>query len=96
MTGSTTIAASTTNTFNGVTFDLPVKTISASNSNVNLRITLRNPLNSNTFLRVISGSQISFSYGYAFNSLSTVPTEITGQPAGQLLLGNLARSTITS
>ena len=96
MTGSTTIAASTTNTFNGVTFDLPVKTISSINSNVGLRVTLRNPLNSNTFLRVTGASQISFSYGYAFNSLSTVPTEITGQPSGQLLLGNLARSTITS
>ena len=74
MTGSTTFGASTTNAFNGVTFDLPVKNISLTNSNVNLRITLRNTLNSNTFLRVIYSSQISSSYIYAFNSLSTVLT----------------------
>jgi hypothetical protein len=74
MTGSTTFSASTTNRFNGVTFDLPVKSISLANTNVNLRITLRNPFNSNTFLRVISSSQISFSYIFGFNSLSTVPT----------------------
>ncbi len=74
MTGSTTFSASSTNTFNGITFDLPNKNISQTNSNINLRITLRNPLNSNTYLRVIYSTQISCSYAFAFNSLSTVPT----------------------
>lgn len=97
MTGSTTFAPSSTNAFNGLTFDLPNKSISSVNNNINLRITPRNPLNSNTFLRVIfPSSYVSLSYSFAFNSLVTTPQEVTGQPSGQLLLGNLARSTITS
>lgn len=96
MIGSTTYSASSTNTFNGVAFDLPIKTISSTNLNVNLKITLKNPMNSNTYLRVIYPSTISCSYIYGFNSLSTTPNEITGQPSGQMLLGNLAKSTLTS
>lgn len=73
MIGSTTFAASSTNTFNGIVFDLPIKTISSTNLNVNLKITLKNPMNSNTYLRVIYPSTISCSYIFGFNSLSTTP-----------------------
>lgn len=41
MVGNTKLTASTTNTFNGIVFDLPNKNISATNGNINLRITPR-------------------------------------------------------
>jgi hypothetical protein len=75
MIGNTVFTASTTNTFNSLTFDLPNKAIAAANTNINLRITPRNPINWNTYLRITYITpQLTLSYIYAFNSLLSVPT----------------------
>jgi hypothetical protein len=41
MSGNTVLTASTTNTFNGIVFDMPNKNVSGTNPNINLRITPR-------------------------------------------------------
>ncbi len=96
MTGSTTLSASTPNTFNGVTFDISNKIILATNTNINLRITPKEPINWNTYIRIIYSNYVSTAYTYAFNSLSSIPLEISGQPTSQMLIGNLTRNTTTS
>jgi hypothetical protein len=82
------------NTFNQVSFNLPTNNISAANYNVNLKITLNNPLNSDTYLQMTSTVDLPISYTFAFNSLSTVPTYAI-EPH-YFMLGNLARSSIAS
>lgn len=94
MEGPTTFRAYVPNTFNQVAFNLPIKTISAANYDVNLKITLNNPLNSNTYLQVTSIVDLPVSYTFAFNSSSTVPT-YTIAPSN-IVLGNLASSSIIS
>lgn len=74
MIGNTQLAASTTNTFNGVVFDMPNKSILATNSNINLRITPKQPINWNTYLRIIYSPFVSLAYTFVFSSLSTIPS----------------------
>jgi hypothetical protein len=92
MTGSTTFSPTITNTFSSVVFNLPNKSISITNNNVNLRLAPRNPIGSNTYLRIITASDMFLSFTYNTNNLLTITNQITGQPSGQILLGNLTRN----
>jgi hypothetical protein len=96
MTGATSFAATSLNTFASVTYVVPDKTISAINNNINMRLAPKNPIGSNTFLRIITQSDMSMSYIFGTNNLGTVPNQVTGQPSGQILLGNLTRNSSTS
>ena len=96
MTGATTFAATSSNTFTSVTFNIPNKTISTPNNNVNLKLAPKNPIGSNTYLRIITQSDMSMSYIYGGNNLVTIPNQVAGQPAGQILLGNLTKNSSTS
>jgi hypothetical protein len=92
MTGNTTFSPTITNTFSSVVFNLPDKSISITNNNVNLRLAPRNPIGSNTYLRIITASDIFLSFTHNTNNLLTITNQITGQPSGQILLGNLTRN----
>jgi hypothetical protein len=96
MTGTTTFSATVPNTFGSVTFNTPDKTISITNNNINLRLAPKNPIGSNTYLRIITQSDMSLSYIFNTNNLLTIPNQLTGQPSGQILLGNLSRNSSTS
>lgn len=96
MSGTTTFSATVTNTFGSVTFNTPDKTISTLNNNINLRLAPKNPIGSNTYLRIITHSDISLSYIFNTNNLLTIPNQLPNQGSSQILLGNLTRNTSTS
>lgn len=96
MVGSTTFSATTANQFGSVSFTPSNTAISANNNNINLRIIPKNPIGSNTYLRIIYSPDLLMSFLYGSNNLLTVPNQISGQPSGQILLGNLSRNSSTS
>lgn len=53
-------------------------------------------MNSDTYLRIISSSDIALSYLYSYYNQGITPTQVSGQPTNQMLLSNIVRIKATS
>lgn len=92
MTCTTTFAATTPGTFNGVTFSPTNAAISATNT-ISLLLNLTNPISSSTFLQITYSSDVQLGYSYVTSNQQTTQLTYSTSTPNTMLIGNLTNAT---